>query len=162
MEKTYLDSLSVAEKAQVKFLPGGTFFKFGGETKLCSFEKIVIPCIIAGTTQFITADVIESNIPLLLSKEDMKRFNVKIDMQNDTADILGKDVNLDTTSSGQYCIALQSCEIPLEKVCFTVSEKSGDEKQKIVLKLYKQFVHPSADSLKFLMLMPLIRKLTSL
>ena len=56
-----------------------------------------------------------SNIPLLLSKEDIKRFNFKIDMQNDTAEILGKEVNLDTTSSGHYCIALQSCEIPLEK-----------------------------------------------
>ena len=76
-----------------------------------------------------TADVVESNIPLLLSKEDTKRFNVKTDMQNDTAEILGKEVNLDTTSSGHYCIDLQSCEIPLEKACFTVSEKSGDEKQ---------------------------------
>ena len=87
----------------------------------------------------------------LLSKEDMKQFNVKTDMQNDTAEILGKEVNLDTTSSGHYCIALQSCEIPFEKVCFAVSEKSGDEKQKIVLKLHKQFAYPSADSLKSLM-----------
>ena len=90
--------------------------------------------------QFITADIIEKNIPLLLSKEDMKRLNVKIDKQNETAEILGKKVNLDTTSSGHYCIALQSCEIPLEKVCFTVSEKSGDEKQKIVLN-YKNSLH---------------------
>ena len=45
-------------------------------------------------------------------------------------------MNLDTRSSGHYCIARQSCEIPLEKVCFTVSEKSGDENQKIVLKLH--------------------------
>ena len=52
-KEMYLESLSVAEKAQVKFLPGGTIFKFGDETKLCSFEKIVIPCIIAGTKQFI-------------------------------------------------------------------------------------------------------------
>ena len=65
----YLDSLSVAEKAQVKFLPGGTFFKFGGETKHRFIDKIVIPCIIARTKQFITADVVESNIPLLLSRK---------------------------------------------------------------------------------------------
>ena len=57
-KEMYLDSLSVAEKAQVKFHPGGTFFKFGGETKLRSFEKIFIPCKIAGTTQFITTDVV--------------------------------------------------------------------------------------------------------
>ena len=81
----------------------------------------------------------------------MKQFNVKIDMQNDTAEILGKEVNLDITSSGHYSIALQSYETPLEKNCFTVSEKSGDEKQKSVLKLHKQFAHPSADSLKSLM-----------
>ena len=34
---------------------------------------------------------------------------------------------------------------------FTVSANSGDEKQKIVLKLNKQFAHPSADSLKSFM-----------
>ena len=49
-----------------------------------------IPFIIAGTKQFIVADVVESNILLLLCKEDMKRFNVEIDMQNNTAKILGK------------------------------------------------------------------------
>ena len=100
----------------------------------------------------------------MLSKEDMKRFNVNIDMQNDTAEILGKELNLDTMSSGHCCIALQSCEIPLEKVCFTVSEKSGDEKQNIVLKLHKQFAHPSVDSLKSLMQHAdaFVRKLTSL
>ena len=41
--------------------------------------------------------------------------------------------------------------MPLEKVCFTVSEKSGDEEQKIFLELHKQLAHPSADSLKSLM-----------
>ena len=45
----------------------------------------------------------------------MKRFNVKQDMQNDTAKILAKEVNLDSTYSGHCSIALQSCEIPLEK-----------------------------------------------
>ena len=63
----------------------------------CSFfERLYsyAPCI-TGIKQFTTADLVKSDIPLLLRKEDMKPFCVKIDMPNDTAGILGR-MNVDT------------------------------------------------------------------
>ncbi len=54
----------------VKHLPGGTCFKFGGEMKKKSIERLVLPCVIAGKETTITTDVVENDIPLLLGKPD--------------------------------------------------------------------------------------------
>ena len=45
---TYLESLSNEERSQIKILPGGTVFRFGGEMKKESSEKLILPCTIAG------------------------------------------------------------------------------------------------------------------
>lgn len=148
---TYIESLSPEERSQVKKLPGGTKFKFGGETRKESFEKLQIPVTIAGKKVTITTDVVESDIPLLLSKPDMKRFEMKLDLENDTANIFGKKIVLDTTSSGHYCLPLRECEVRLEEIHLALNEKLPQEKEKMVQKLHRQFAHPSARNLKALM-----------
>ena len=91
---TYLESLSERERSQVKTLPGGTVFSFGGERKKESFEKLILPCTIAGKKVMIQTDVVDSDIPLLLRKPDMKRFGLQINMENNTAKISDKIVDL--------------------------------------------------------------------
>ena len=49
-------------------------------------------------------DSIKSDIPLLLSKKAMKKAKIKIDLENDRCVVFGKDVDLKTTTSGQYCL----------------------------------------------------------
>ena len=50
-------------------------------------------------------------IPLLLSKNSVKKSNVKIDFANDKVNILGKEVDLQFLSSGYYAISLKdSCK----------------------------------------------------
>ena len=56
---TYLESLSERERSQVKTLPGGTDFRFGGEMKKESFEKLILPCTIAGKKVMIQTDVVD-------------------------------------------------------------------------------------------------------
>ena len=61
----------------------------------------------------------------------------KLDLENDTASILGKRVELETTSSGHYCLPLRECEVPIEHVegvYLALVEKSDEEKEKIVMK----------------------------
>ena len=42
---------------------------------------------------------------------------MKLDMENDTANIFGKDVALNLTTSGHYCIPIDRIEeIPVEEV----------------------------------------------
>ena len=74
--------------------------------------------MIAGKEATINTDVVESDIPLLLSRTAMKKAAVKMDQENDTATIMGKEVALNLTTSGQYCIPIdKSEEVPIENIC---------------------------------------------
>ena len=52
------------------------------------------------------ADIIPSNIPLLLSKRSMKRANMKLNFENDTITAFGQPINLIVTKSGHYAIPI--------------------------------------------------------
>ena len=73
-KEMYLASLTSDEKNLVKILPSSTRFKFGGENTVKSDECMEFPCTIAGQKTTVLTDVIDSDIPLLLSKQDMKRL----------------------------------------------------------------------------------------
>ena len=48
----------------------------------------------------------------------MKKAAIKIDLEIDTATIMGKEVALNLTTSGHYCIPIdKSEEVPVESVC---------------------------------------------
>ena len=67
----YLDSLTPDELAEVKREPSDTVFKFGGGEQIKSSEKTTLPCWLAGVKCLIQADVVNSEIPLLLTKTTM-------------------------------------------------------------------------------------------
>ena len=131
-------------------LPGGTSFNFGGGTKIKSIGKIKFPCVIAGTKTTIISDIVERDIPLLLSKLEMKKHGFILNMKDDTLEVEDRKVELDTTSSGHYYLPLQQYEVEVEEVCMSMEDKSFEEKFKIVTKLHHQFAHPSAKNLKAL------------
>ena len=54
----------------------------------------------------VVTDVVKSEIPLLLSKESMKKAGTKIDFVKDKIIIFGKEISLQFTSSGHYSIPL--------------------------------------------------------
>ena len=148
---TFMASLSPDKRNEVVSLPGGTSFNFGGGTKIKSIEKIKFPCVIAGTETTIISDVIERDIPLLLSKSEMKKHGFTLNMKDDTLEVEDRNVELDTTSSGQYYLPLKQCEMKVEKVCMSMEDKSFEEKFKIVTKLHRQFAYPSVKNLKALL-----------
>ena len=99
----------------------------------------------------IQTDVVDSDILLLLSQPDMKRLGLQINMENDTAKIFDKVIDLGTTPSGQYFAPVRDCNIHIEDVHFAIEDKSYEDKRRIVQKLHRQFAHPSARNLKALM-----------
>ena len=148
---TYVESLSNEERSQIKILLGGTVFRFGGEMKKESSEKLILPCTIAGRKVMIQTDVVNSDIPLQLSKPDMERLGLQVNMENDTAKIFDKVIDLGTTPSGHYFIPIRDCDVHIEDVHFAIEGKSYEDKKRIVQKLHRQFAHPSARNLKALM-----------
>ena len=68
----------------------------------------MIPVTIGSKKVNIETDVIDLNIPLLLSKNGMKKAGTKLDFGDDQVRMLGEDVPLKITSSGHYAIKLYS------------------------------------------------------
>ena len=63
-----------------------------------------------------------------------------MDLENDTATIMGKGVALNLTTSGRYCIPIDKTEeVPVETVC---AVRNKQDRYKTLLKLHRQFAHP--------------------
>ena len=58
--------------------------------------------------------MVSSDIPLLLNKDSMKRAKMKLDLENDSASIFGKDVQLQCTSSGHYCVPIDQINVSVD------------------------------------------------
>ena len=133
----------------MKQTKGQRVFKFGEGTCLQSKGEYSLPVVIAGKEAIVNTDVVESDIPLLLSRKTMKKGAVKMDLENDTAAFMGKEVALNLTTSGHYCIPIdKSEEVPVENVCAVhLDILSKQDKIKTLLKLHRQFAHPPKNRL---------------
>ena len=87
-------------------------FKFGGGERLQSVASYSIPAVLTDYD-----DVIDSHLPVLLSLSSMKRAQIKLDVENDSAEILGTTIPLNYTSSGHRCIPIAKTKVPVEEVC---------------------------------------------
>ena len=83
----------------------------------------------------------------------MKNAGVKMDLEYDRAEIFGQDVALNLTSSRHYCIPIDTNEkIPVETVCSVkLDDVDEAERHKILMKLHRQFAHPSKNRLMALL-----------
>lgn len=146
----FLETLSDAERNKVVYEATNSTFKFGDGKLLKSIKRAVIPCQLAGKHVKIRTDVVESNIPLLFSKESMKKAEMKINLVDDSAFVFGREVQLESTSSGHYILPL--CRAPTSEcvhaVLFSCDLLDNDA---VAKKLHRQFAHPSADRLKKLL-----------
>ena len=115
--------------------------------------------MVAGKMCKIEANVIAKDIPLLLSKNSLKKADAIIDMKNDKAFIFGKEVKLHVhlSTSGHYCIdvgpstgKIDALPDITENVFVLESSLSHSDKVKQVEKLHKQFGHASTENLKHL------------
>ena len=81
-------------------------FKFGSGKLIKSLKRVTVPTCIAGKNIDLTTDVIEADIPLLLSKEAMKKSNPRINFANDKIHIFDVEIPVHFSSSGHYCIPI--------------------------------------------------------
>ena len=156
----YLDTLTEEELSNVEYSDTSRKYKFGSGDPVEATKAVTFPCSIAGVDVKLKANIVSSRVPLLLSKESMKKAKMVLDIGNDTAKVFGKTIHLDETSSGHYCISLSKAMDKLKKFNKSLGENNSeislyctvplqqqDEKQlkASALKLHRQFGHsPSA------------------
>ena len=80
-----------------------------------SQKRVTIPTVIGSKRVLLETDVIDQNIPLLLSKPSMKKANTVLNFNHDTVTMFGHNQKLLFTTSGHYCIPVGSHKMAIEK-----------------------------------------------
>ena len=149
----YVSSLPEEQQQLVKYDKSVTSYRFGDGKKVKAKKSVKLPAMIGGRSVWITSDIVKARIPLLLSRKSMKRGKMKLDLENDKAELFGAKVTLKTTKKGHYVLPLTG---PLEfmhrfekgnvqSFCMAVTKCDNDKD--IALKLHKVFAHPSEKKL---------------
>ena len=148
----FLETLTDAQKKKIVKMKRVKTFQFGDGNKLNSLYKVILTCVIADIEVSIITDVVDSDIPLLLSKDAMKRAGTCLNFEDDSVMMLKKKIPLNCTSSGHYYIPITKPLPDKRKFKYIlfmkeISSKNTAEKIKIATKLHRQFSHPSSKKL---------------
>ena len=81
-------------------------FTFGDGDSIKSNRKMTIPIWAMGKKGELTADVVSSNIPLLLSVKVMKKAGMVLDFTKAEVRMKGVTIKLKNTTSGHYGMPL--------------------------------------------------------
>ena len=154
--KCFLESLNGEEVEKIHTKDSNETFKFGKGEPIQSSGKIVIPVQFGKQKVTIESDIVEADIPLLLSKEALKKAGTILDFNNDTALMFGEKQTLIATESGHYAIPLsitKEQDAVQQQISLIINTSESIQKNdlivpfKIALKLHRQFCHCSAEKL---------------
>ena len=82
-------------------------------------------------------------LPLLLSKSSMKRAEMVINLKNDSIDVFGKTVRLNTISLGHYLLPIYRCPTP-EIISEVLVSSDITDVNRVAFKIHRQFAHRSS------------------
>ena len=149
----YTESLDEEWRKQIKYTSSNNIFKFGDGRHVKSSGCVYIPAVIGKEVVRIKTDIVEDDIPLLLSKESLKKAKAELNFNQDTINILGQKLKMLETTSGHYVLpitkdkaVLEACNRNVDVRFVLVCKNVLTPKQK-ALKLHRQFAHPSAEKL---------------
>ena len=153
----YKETLDDDDRNKIDMVPSQQVFKFGEGNSLASEGTVKLPALIGSQHVTIETEIIDANIPMLLSKDAMKRAGTILNFITDQVEMLGEIHDLVSTTSGHYAIPLSKAnskcndnaqnQITLISKCI---KETQDNPKKIAAKLHRQFCHCSAEKLKLL------------
>lgn len=150
----FIESLTEEEREKVQYSSSQSKYKFGDGHSVTAIVTACIPVTIGSSKIMLETDVVEKEIPLLLSKHTMKKFGSILDTRTDTVQMFGENINLRNTSSGHYampisskCNLLNSLEENNSMKMVFMSEIKCPDRITIALKLHRQFAHPTPERL---------------
>ena len=146
----YLQSLSDTDRQRVTTMQSSSKFKFGDGETVESKYSAMIPCTLGKKAILIAVEVVESDIPLLLSSETMKRLKINLNFEFDTVTIFGESHPVGITSTGHYVIPLNVRDVQVTLLSLKDMMLNQDP-VKSAKKLHQNFSH--GDSNKIIKLM---------
>lgn len=154
--RVYLESLDEDEKKKVRTNPSNVNFRFGDNEATTSNEQYLIPAVVCGKEITIATEVVEDNIPLLISKQTMANAKMIINFGENTVSAFGQTQNMKQSNTGHCSIPLKRISVNNETCLCTqgevmVTTVDDIDKAAVATKLHKQFGHPRAEALKSLL-----------
>ena len=158
----FKSSLSESDQKKIQYSPSKRVFKFGPSKRYPSITSVCFPAFIMNRQIKINADIVQADVPLLLSRESLKLADTKINFQSDTAEMFGETVKLINTKSGHYAVPITQQTYLLNEVITTDNYQSpqlsclvheifasydSTSIRKMAEKLHRQFAHPPTDRL---------------
>ena len=115
----YVDSLDDKSQKEIICSESKTPFKFGDGKTVYSNQLVKFPAKIGTKVCSIEAEVVDCELPLLLSKDSLKRAKTVLDLNNDKVSMFGEQIDVNFTSSGHYCVSISNIggHSRLEKDC---------------------------------------------
>ena len=154
--ENHIQALSRKDRLSIRRKESHHKFRFGDGKSYSSLYSTVIPIYVGNFRYELNVDIVSCDIPLLLSRDSLRRANAKIDVGASTIVFMGVTVPLNISSTGHMCLSicrpLDMSNIETRKVLSrvlfnsAVSASDIDLKRKAV-KLHLQFCHPNADRL---------------
>ena len=131
----YLSLLPTSKQDQVKSSKRSTntLYRFGDGVETKSKYELELPINVCGKMLTISVDVVDSDIPLLLSRPTMTELGMILNTKNHTVEVDGHSYKLQFNPSGHYVIPVsewtnEDCKIVLHMEnleTYTKSEKNG-------------------------------------
>lgn len=127
-------------------------FKFGDGKECIANENVILPVVIGKNLYKLSVDVVDNELPLLISRKSMKSLGIKLNFERDLIEIENMKIPLYISSSGHYCIPLTPCDLDVKYSniilhAANISGLSRIDKMKKALKLHRQFPHASKEKL---------------
>ena len=105
--ENFIERLSDEERERMKIEPSEQSFTFGDGVSVPSLRRVTMPCWMGGIPGEISTDVIDRDIPLLLSKKSMKRNKMKIDLETDEVIVNKRSIKLKVTKTYHYALPIR-------------------------------------------------------
>ena len=133
-------------------------FRFGDGGECRGLKCVTLPVTIGNYKCSLRVDIVPNDIPLLISKDTMKRLGMKIGFSDDSLTLHKKKIKLTCTKSGHNCIPIylvnleenSSSNIILHSM--ELVNRSTSEKMAKAKKLHRQFSHASKEKLRKLLI----------
>ena len=106
---------SMREEIIIEEKPSHVTFNFGNGAAVNSSRKVVLSVTIGSKNVKLETDVVDIEIPLLMSKAAMKKANTVLEFDQDRVIMFGEEKTLLITSSGHYAIPITKSGKIIEK-----------------------------------------------
>lgn len=149
----YIKSRPDIQSSDIQCLESKALFRFGDSKPISAIKKVLLPLNIAEKDILLETEVVPSNVPLLLSKETMKKANARLNFDKDTISLFGVEQVMVCTTSGHYAIPIKKHNVyscnrnSKEDNLILFSLKENADVKTVAKKLHQQFSHPVADRL---------------